>query len=156
MAELTQADVYSPRSLQVWRTLLNWLAFFFQIFYQILRALGHQPMLSSASSSSSPSFKPLPVVELPDHDSPPTSAVEIPAAAPDSDFDDRSEKLTVRPPHNSSIFGKSSKFFLLSSLNLIQLLEFFFCYFSFTFSMFTSLVQLDDWIYINSSLGDFR
>ncbi|XP_062156557.1 uncharacterized protein LOC133864290 [Alnus glutinosa] len=95
MAELTQADVYSPRSLQVWRTLLNWLAFFFQIFYQILRALGHQPMLSSASSSSSPSFKPLPVVELPDHDSPPTSAVEIPAAAPDSDFDDRSEKLTV-------------------------------------------------------------
>ncbi|XP_059456831.1 uncharacterized protein LOC132186786 [Corylus avellana] len=97
MTELTQAEVYSPRSLQVWRTLLNWFAFFFQIFYQILRALGHHPMLSSASSSSSsPSFKPLPVVELPDDDSPPTSAVEIPTAAPpDFDSDDRSEKLTV-------------------------------------------------------------
>jgi RNA polymerase II subunit A small phosphatase-like protein len=113
MTELTQAEVYSPRSLQVWRTLLNWLAFFFQIFYQILRALGHRPMLSSASSSSS--FKPLPVVELPDNDSPPTSALEIPISAPpDFDSDDRFEKLTVRPRHISSIFGRSSFFFSFS------------------------------------------
>eukprot|EP00257_Ricinus_communis_P023411 XP_015583387.1 carboxy-terminal domain RNA polymerase II polypeptide A small phosphatase 1 [Ricinus communis] len=64
MAELTQQEiVYSPRSIQVWRTLWNWLAFFFQIFLQILRALGHLPLLSSSSSSSN-TFKPLPVIEL--------------------------------------------------------------------------------------------
>uniref|UniRef100_A0A2N9GM09 FCP1 homology domain-containing protein n=1 Tax=Fagus sylvatica TaxID=28930 RepID=A0A2N9GM09_FAGSY len=91
MAELTQPEVYSPRSLQLWRTLLNWLAFFFQIFAQILRALGHQPMLSSSSSSHS--FKPLPVAELPEQDSP--AAVEICTAVYASDSDHRSEKLTV-------------------------------------------------------------
>ncbi|GMY08220.1 CTD nuclear envelope phosphatase 1 homolog [Fagus crenata] len=91
MAELTQPEVYSPRSLQLWRTLLNWLAFFFQIFAQILRALGHQPMLSSSSSSHS--FKPLPVAELPEQDSP--AAVEICTAVDASDSDHRSEKLTV-------------------------------------------------------------
>ncbi|XP_030929346.1 CTD nuclear envelope phosphatase 1 homolog [Quercus lobata] len=96
MAELTQPEVYSPRSLQLWRTLLNWLAFFFQIFAQILRALGHQPLLSSSSSSSTThAFKPLPVAELPEQDSP--AAVEIPAAATVSvsDSDHSSEKLTV-------------------------------------------------------------
>eukprot|EP00262_Sarcandra_glabra_P009145 TRINITY_DN23174_c0_g1_i1.p1 TRINITY_DN23174_c0_g1~~TRINITY_DN23174_c0_g1_i1.p1 ORF type:complete len:300 (-),score=34.65 TRINITY_DN23174_c0_g1_i1:325-1224(-) len=73
MAELAQAEVYSPKTLQFWRTLLNWLAFFFQILLQILRGtpsfsqvlsfvgLRH-PLL--CSSPASPSFKPLPV-ELP-------------------------------------------------------------------------------------------
>lgn len=97
-AELTQGGdvVYSPRTLQVWRALLNWLGFFFQIFLQILRALGHLPLLSSSSSSSSPSFKPLPNIELPEHDLPAESAVHI-AALHDSDSDDVSEKkkLTV-------------------------------------------------------------
>ncbi|KAK7320598.1 hypothetical protein VNO77_30221 [Canavalia gladiata] len=82
MGELTQAEVYSPRTQQVWRALLSWLAFFFQIFFQIIRALGHYPLLSfSSSSSSSPSssFKPLPSVELQEHDSPPPSALEITA-----------------------------------------------------------------------------
>ncbi|KAL2549689.1 Haloacid dehalogenase-like hydrolase (HAD) superfamily protein [Forsythia ovata] len=39
MAELAAAtEVYPPpRTLQVWKTLLNWLTFFFQIFSQILR-----------------------------------------------------------------------------------------------------------------------
>ncbi|XP_059627971.1 uncharacterized protein LOC132270784 [Cornus florida] len=68
MAELAvEAEVvYAPRSLQVWRTLLNWLAFFFQIFVQIIRGTPAQ-LLSyvglrhhSLLSSSSPSFKPLP------------------------------------------------------------------------------------------------
>ncbi|CAN0837970.1 Carboxy-terminal domain RNA polymerase II polypeptide A small phosphatase 1 [Linum grandiflorum] len=81
MAELTQPDVvYSPRSLQLWMTLWNWLAFFFQIFLQILRTLGHLPLLSSSSSSSSisHSFKPLPDVELPEIDSAPSpSTLEI-------------------------------------------------------------------------------
>lgn len=98
MAELTQPEVYSPRTLQVWKTLLNWLAFFFQIFVQILRALGHLRLLSSSSSStdsSSPSFKPLPVVELPDHDFLAASAVDIASVEDDEESDGRVEKLTV-------------------------------------------------------------
>ncbi|KAG5053054.1 CTD small phosphatase-like protein 2 [Glycine soja] len=82
MGELTQAEVYSPRTQQVWRALLSWLAFFFQIFFQIIRALGHYPLLSfssssNAASSSNASFKPLPSVELSEHDSPPSSALQI-------------------------------------------------------------------------------
>ncbi|KAF4353395.1 hypothetical protein F8388_016338 [Cannabis sativa] len=98
MAELTQAEVvYLPRTVQVWRALLNWLGFFFQIFLRILRALGHLPLISSSSTSaSSPSFKPLPVIELPDHDLPPDSTVQI-ATVHDSnsDSDHRTQKLTV-------------------------------------------------------------
>ncbi|KAJ9175893.1 hypothetical protein P3X46_014399 [Hevea brasiliensis] len=93
MAELTQPEVvYSPRSLQLWRTLWNWLAFLFQIFLQILRALGHLPLLSSSSSSSN-SFKPLPVVELLETDS--SDTLEI-TAGPDSvPVDEPVKKLTV-------------------------------------------------------------
>ncbi|KAJ6322630.1 hypothetical protein OIU77_012466 [Salix suchowensis] len=41
MDELTHPEVvYSPRSIQLWRTLWNWLDFFFQVFLQILRAVG--------------------------------------------------------------------------------------------------------------------
>ncbi|XVF24138.1 hypothetical protein REPUB_Repub13aG0101500 [Reevesia pubescens] len=105
MAELTQTEVYSPRSMQVWRALLNWLAFFFQIFAQIIRAVGQYPLLSSSSSSSSSTtttststhrFKPLPVVDSTEIESPAT--VEI-AAVLDSpvlaDEKTRIEKLTV-------------------------------------------------------------
>ncbi|CAI9772227.1 unnamed protein product [Fraxinus pennsylvanica] len=74
MAELAAAtEVYPPpRTIQVWRTLLNWLAFFFQIFCQILRGtpqvlsyvgLRHSSFLSS-NPQAPPQFKPLPVVEL--------------------------------------------------------------------------------------------
>ncbi|KAI4306833.1 hypothetical protein L6164_030078 [Bauhinia variegata] len=80
MGELTQAEVvYSPRTQQVWRALLSWLASFFQIFFQIIRALGHHPLLSFSSSSPSVSFKPLPAVELQEreNDWPASSAVEI-------------------------------------------------------------------------------
>ncbi|XP_024992078.1 CTD nuclear envelope phosphatase 1 isoform X2 [Cynara cardunculus var. scolymus] len=94
MVELGQADteVYAPkRTLQVWRTLLNWLAFFFQIFVQIIKATP-----SLINYSSSPSFEPLPVVELSESPQPPTpyaaSTVHIPPAG--ADFD-RSQKLTV-------------------------------------------------------------
>lgn len=99
MAELTQAEVYSPRSFQVWRALLNWLAFFYQIFAQIIRAVGQYPLLSSSSSSSSSitststhRFKPLPVIDSTRIESPAT--VEI-AAVLDSPDEDRIEKLTV-------------------------------------------------------------
>ena len=75
MAELTQPDVvYSPRSVQLWRTLWNWLAFFFHIFLRILRAVGPQTL-----SSSSHPFKPLPLVELPNTTDPPPATVEISA-----------------------------------------------------------------------------
>ncbi|KAH0918819.1 hypothetical protein HID58_026479 [Brassica napus] len=61
MAELTQADVvYSRRSLQLWKTLVNCLAFFYQLFLQILRAVGYHPLLSSSADG----FKPLPNIEL--------------------------------------------------------------------------------------------
>ncbi|RID47221.1 hypothetical protein BRARA_I03838 [Brassica rapa] len=68
MAELTQSDVvYSPRSLQVWKTFMNCLAFFYQIFLQILRAVGYHPLLSSSSSkAAADGFKPLPSIELPE------------------------------------------------------------------------------------------
>ncbi|CDP01667.1 unnamed protein product [Coffea canephora] len=68
MAELAQsADVYAPKTIQVWRALLNWLAFFFQIFVQIIRGTSSLTQVlsyvglrhSSLLSSSSPQFKPL-------------------------------------------------------------------------------------------------
>ncbi|CAH8360432.1 unnamed protein product [Eruca vesicaria subsp. sativa] len=82
MAELTQSDVvYSPRSLQVWKTFMNCLAFFYQIFLQILRAVGYHPLLSSsAKSSAGDGFKPLPSIELPES---PTTTVEIASSAND-------------------------------------------------------------------------
>ncbi|XP_052186852.1 uncharacterized protein LOC127797755 [Diospyros lotus] len=71
MAGLGEAtEVYAPRSVEVWRTLLNWFGFFFQIFVQILRGapsvaqvlsrvgLRHHSFLSS--------FKALPVAESPE------------------------------------------------------------------------------------------
>ncbi|KAL8539206.1 hypothetical protein ACS0TY_000994 [Phlomoides rotata] len=96
MAELAAAEVYAPRSIQVWRTLLNWLAFFFQIFAQILRGtpsftqvlsyvgLRHGSFLSSAPHAP-PQFKPLPVVELPElteeqEEAPPPQRLTAPAA----------------------------------------------------------------------------
>ncbi|KAJ8769449.1 hypothetical protein K2173_002939 [Erythroxylum novogranatense] len=95
MAELTQPEVvYSPASLRLWTTLSNWLGFFFQIFLSVLRALGHLPLLSSSSSSSSPhSFKPLPLVELSETDSLP--AVEIATVSDSQVADERLPKLTV-------------------------------------------------------------
>ncbi|KAM7271070.1 hypothetical protein ACFE04_030284 [Oxalis oulophora] len=81
MAELTQADmVYSPPrpSTKLWKSLLNWLAFFFQIFIQIItRAVGHHPLLGSSSSSNNTlaGFKPLPVVDPSESDA--LATVEI-------------------------------------------------------------------------------
>ncbi|PON92245.1 Dullard phosphatase domain [Trema orientale] len=102
MAEIERAaaEVYAPRSAQLWRALMNWLEFFFDILLQILRGtpcvpqllssmgLAHHRLLSP-SSSSSPSFKPLPLVELP-------LRLEDGVAADDPGPDsDPLEKLTV-------------------------------------------------------------
>lgn len=107
MAELAQAaDMYTPKTLQVWKTLLNWLTFFFQIFVQIVRGTPSMTQVlsyvglrhSSLLSPPSPQFKPLPVVELQELEeaSPPppsSSSVQISSA---SDSDDRLvQKLTV-------------------------------------------------------------
>uniref|UniRef100_A0A5B7B170 FCP1 homology domain-containing protein n=1 Tax=Davidia involucrata TaxID=16924 RepID=A0A5B7B170_DAVIN len=109
MAELAQAEVYAPRTLQVWRTLLNWFAFFFQIFVQIIRGtpslaqvlsyvgLRHHSLLSSSSSAS---FKPLPVVELPElqeREPPAAAALQISSGRVTvaDDDDQHMEKLTV-------------------------------------------------------------
>ncbi|KAI8030549.1 CTD small phosphatase-like protein 2 [Camellia lanceoleosa] len=115
MAELAQAEVYAPRTSQLWRTLLNWLAFFFQIFVQMVRGtpsmaqilsflgLGHHHhhhhRHHSLLSSNSPSFKPLPVSELPELKEPPASAaVRITGGGVGTDRSDDHrpiERLTV-------------------------------------------------------------
>ncbi|XP_016649841.1 PREDICTED: LOW QUALITY PROTEIN: carboxy-terminal domain RNA polymerase II polypeptide A small phosphatase 1-like [Prunus mume] len=65
MAELTQGEVvYSPKTLQVWRALVNWFGFFFQIFLQILRALGHHPLLSSQTAPNARIHKLTVVLDL--------------------------------------------------------------------------------------------
>lgn len=79
MAELAQAaDVYAPRTLPAWRSLLNWLLFFFQIFVQIVRGtpslsqvLSYVGLRNTSFLSSTPQFKPLPIVELPESQEPP-------------------------------------------------------------------------------------
>ncbi|KAK6135838.1 hypothetical protein DH2020_030446 [Rehmannia glutinosa] len=93
MEELAAAEVYAPRTIQVWRTLLNWMAFFFQIFAQILRGtpsftqvlsyvgLRHGSLLSSAPHAQ-PQFKPLPVVELSDFAEEPEGAPHPPRSTP--------------------------------------------------------------------------
>ncbi|KAL8192899.1 hypothetical protein R6Q57_027347 [Mikania cordata] len=96
MAEIenTTAEVYAPTTtLQVWRTLLNWLTFFFQIFVQIVR--GTPSVASFINYFSSASFKPLPIVEFPESSEPAnlaTASVHIPASVVDYDC---LEKLTV-------------------------------------------------------------
>lgn len=74
MAELAQAaDVYAPRTLPAWRSLLNWLVFFFQIFVQMVRGtpslsqvLSYVGLRNSSFLSSTPQFKPLAIIELPE------------------------------------------------------------------------------------------
>ncbi|KAJ6742304.1 NUCLEAR LIM INTERACTOR-INTERACTING FACTOR-RELATED [Salix viminalis] len=71
-------EVCVSRSVdEVLKGMMNWLGFVMKLFLQILRGTPSMaqfllsyigftfPLLSSSSSSSSPSFKPLPVVEIP-------------------------------------------------------------------------------------------
>ncbi|GAB2299528.1 hypothetical protein Dimus_033594 [Dionaea muscipula] len=110
---MAQSEVYSPKSVQLWRTVLNWLAFLVQIFVQIVRVtpsitqvfsyigLAQGPFLSPSSDG----FKPLPVVEIPlQHHQPSTAAVDVDAdagricdvgAAEAGDTAARSDKFTV-------------------------------------------------------------
>ncbi|CAN4087489.1 unnamed protein product [Withania somnifera] len=78
MPELVQSSqVYAPpRTLQIWKSFVNWLAFFIQIFLQILKGTSY----NSSLLSPSPQFKPLPDVELPE-DEEETAAAEPSAVA---------------------------------------------------------------------------
>ncbi|XP_059463114.1 uncharacterized protein LOC132191972 [Corylus avellana] len=110
MAEMgPAAEVCAWRPVQVWRSLMDWVAFVVQIIVQIARgaqfALSHiglatlpLPSLLASFSSSSPSFKPLPSVELSLHDSNSSPHVCVDSCAgEDSGHEDdhRVEKLTV-------------------------------------------------------------
>lgn len=75
--EMGRIEVCEPRSVQVWRGFVSWVAFILQVFIQILRGTpsffsylvglssSRYSSLLASSSPASPSFKPLPVVELP-------------------------------------------------------------------------------------------
>ncbi|KAH7553843.1 hypothetical protein JRO89_XS12G0065100 [Xanthoceras sorbifolium] len=102
--EVGQIEVQVPTPVQVWRGLLNWVVFIVEIVVQVLRGTPslisyvvglssrHRSLLAS-SSSSSPAFKPLPVVELPLQDS---SFIVHNGGCDGVDDDDRKlEKLTV-------------------------------------------------------------
>lgn len=133
MAELAQAaDVYAPKTLQVWRTLLNWLAFFFQIFVQIIKGTPSVTQVlsfvglrhTSFLSPPSPQFKPLPVVELQESEEapppppPPSSSVQI---SPGNVSDDQLvQKLTVSNVLTVEEFLVASR--LTSCLNIFFLL----------------------------------
>lgn len=87
----TATEVYAPTTtLQVWRTLVNWLTFLFQILGQIIR--GTPSVASFINYSSTTSFKPLPVVEFPES-SVSKNFVCIPSAV--THHEDRLPKLTV-------------------------------------------------------------
>ncbi|KAL3650270.1 hypothetical protein CASFOL_006673 [Castilleja foliolosa] len=92
---MAAAEVYAPWTIQLWRTLMNWLAFFFQIFGQIVRAT---PSFNLASET--PQFKPLPVVELSDfaeetEEAPPPAAAPVDGGGGGAIDDAPLEKLTV-------------------------------------------------------------
>ncbi|KAL3837754.1 hypothetical protein ACJIZ3_022345 [Penstemon smallii] len=104
MAELAASEVYAPRTIQVLRTLLNWMAFFFQIFAQILRGtpsftqvlsyvgLRHGSLLSSEPHAP-PQFKPLPAVELSEFSDEPEEAL------PPSGLVGGGERMIDAPQH---------------------------------------------------------
>ncbi|XP_021732476.1 CTD nuclear envelope phosphatase 1 homolog [Chenopodium quinoa] len=111
---MAQTEVYAPKSGQLWKTVLNWLTFLFQIFVQIVRGTpsmaqvlnsigfsygGQTSFLSPPNPSSSTGFKPLPVVEIPLQSSSATAVdingVDDDAAEPGDGDVRASDKLTV-------------------------------------------------------------
>lgn len=88
--EMGQIEVCEPKSVQVWRGFVSWVAFILQVFIQILRGTPsffsylvglsssrYSSLLASSSSSPSPSFKSLPVVELPLQESSAAAAARV-------------------------------------------------------------------------------
>ena len=127
------AEVCAWRPVQVWRALMDWVAFVGQIIVQIARgaqfALSHiglatlpLPSLLAFFSSSSTSFKPLPSVELSLHDSNSSPHVCVDSCAGEDnghEDDHRVEKLTV------SIYLVCFSFCLCVQVDEIDLSELF-------------------------------
>ncbi|XP_078445347.1 haloacid dehalogenase-like hydrolase (HAD) superfamily protein [Wolffia australiana] len=93
MAELAQGDVYAPggnqnKTIQLWKTLLDWLSFLFQILLQILKGMPSRARLGNvsylwSSFSSSADFKPLPVEYSAIAPPPPQISLSTVAEAPE-------------------------------------------------------------------------
>jgi len=70
---MTQTEVYAPKSVQLWKTVMNWLSFMVQILVQIVKTTSSVAQVFSyigvsqgrLLSPSPPAFKLLPVVEIP-------------------------------------------------------------------------------------------
>ncbi|KAJ8438708.1 hypothetical protein Cgig2_013754 [Carnegiea gigantea] len=70
---MTQAEVYAPKSVQLWKTVMNWLSFMVQILVQIVKSTSSVAQVfcyigfsqGHLLSPPFPAFKPLPVVEIP-------------------------------------------------------------------------------------------
>ncbi|XP_010517420.1 PREDICTED: CTD nuclear envelope phosphatase 1 homolog isoform X1 [Camelina sativa] len=97
MAELSQADlVYSPRSVQLWNVLVNWLDFFYRFFLKILRVDAHHHSLLSTSPSTKDGFKPLSVLDLPKSETESPVSIEIASERTSTDGQVSTiQKLTV-------------------------------------------------------------
>ncbi|KAK6943133.1 FCP1 homology domain [Dillenia turbinata] len=100
--QLTQAAevLTTPKSVQVWKALMNWLTFFFQIFIHFAHFLSYvglrHTLLSSSSSSPPSSYKSLPVVEVPFRESP-SSVTTTTDVRVDEDVSDGVDGVVDRP-----------------------------------------------------------
>ena len=101
MGELTQAEgVYSQ---QAWRTVLNWLGFFFRMFSEIIGgAFSYYPLVSFSFSSSHHyhPFKPLPPIDQHQH-----QPLQIASLTNDHDNRRPLQKLTVCYNHPTCFNG---------------------------------------------------
>lgn len=99
------STAYEARTVQAWRTVLNWLAFLLQVLLQITPAslahllsflgLRHLPLAGASAAAAATAFKPLPIqLPSPDSPAPPTapSAADDDGAGGDAAIAD---KLTV-------------------------------------------------------------
>ncbi|KZV35692.1 CTD small phosphatase-like protein 2-like [Dorcoceras hygrometricum] len=129
MAELEASEAYVPRTVQAWRTLMNWIAFLLHIFGQILRfdqvlsfvGLRHGSFLSSAPREA-PQFKPLPVVEVAEeHQSaPPSAAVPVVNGGGRLIVAPPLEKLTVASSLLNTAYSISEEKFVGSSVIMAE------------------------------------
>lgn len=109
MAQIGQTEVCAPRSVQVWRALVDWLSFFCHIIVQIVRGapslaqiLSYVGVRFPLLASSGSSFKPLPVSELPLHQFSATKVSSLSGVDVGGTQDRPLEKITVMLVSSSS------------------------------------------------------
>lgn len=114
MAQIGQTEMSAPRSLLVWRALMDWLAFVFHVIVQIVRGapslaqiLSYVGVRFPLLASSAPSFKPLPVGELPLHQ---FSTKKVSSLG---DVDDGGSQEQDRPLEKITVMFVASSSFLL-------------------------------------------